>query len=239
MPQKELFYIWTDYQTAGRGQAGNSWESEEGKNLTFSVLLCPKDIPVEALFRLSMLVPLALVRVLRQTTGLPATIKWPNDIYIGDRKVCGILIENLLSSPSEGEAGGLFSIAGIGLNINQTRFVSPAPNPTSLAIETGREWDRKALLLQYIDELRTMRSLLTQPSELKQAYMSMLYRREGYHPYVEREVSTQPTTIQQAITEGMFMARIADILDDGQLLLETPTGERRTYHFKQIRYIIN
>lgn len=227
LPQEEFFTIWTGNQTAGRGQAGNSWESEPGKNLTFSVLLRPNDIPTEAYFRLNMLVSLAVIT----TLGGSATIKWPNDIYIGDRKLCGILIENILGAER-------FAIAGIGLNVNQTRFVSPAPNPTSLALETGREYALEPLLEQIIDEMKKLRPLLTEPETQKAMYMQHLYRRDGYYPYVEREVSTAPTMIQQERTPETFEARIADILDDGTLLLERRNGETRNYHFKQIRYVL-
>lgn len=243
LPQPEMFHIWTDYQTAGRGQSGNTWESERGKNLTFSVLLCPDDIPVEALFRLSMLVPLAIVNTLNSPerealNGHRATVKWPNDIYIGDKKLCGILIENILPSSATDGLSRAYSIAGIGLNVNQKVFIGGAPNPTSLALETGHEWDREVLLGSIIDELSRLRPLLREPEALKAQYMQRLYRREGYHPYVEREVSTTPTMNATPDTEGLFMARIVDIEDDGHLVLETTDGDRRRYHFKQIRYVL-
>lgn len=226
--EQEFFTIWTGNQTAGRGQAGNSWESEPGKNLTFSVLLHVDDIPTEALFRLSMLVPLAIVNTLN---GGPATIKWPNDIYIGDKKVCGILIENVLGEQRS-------AIVGIGLNVNQRLFVSPAPNPTSLAQETGRDYELEPLLDAIIAEMRRLRPLLHEPEVLKREYMSRLYRREGYHPYVEREVSIAPTAIQQGTTDAVFEARILDVEQDGHLVLETRAGQIRKYHFKQIRYVL-
>lgn len=247
LPREEFFTIWAGEQTAGRGQAGNSWEAEPGKNLTFSTLLRPDDIPVEAFFRLNMLVSLAVVYTIQQTCGLlnseafnsssaafngcSATIKWPNDIYIGDKKVCGILIENILGEKK-------YAIAGVGLNVNQRVFVSNAPNPTSLALETGHEWELEPLLEQIIKEMKALRPLLCEPEELKSRYMRLLYRREGYWPYVEREVSTAPTMIAQGASADIFEARIIDILDDGTLLLERRDGEERNYHFKQIRYVL-
>ena len=247
LPREEFFTIWAGEQTAGRGQAGNSWEAEPGKNLTFSTLLRPDDIPVEAFFRLNMLVSLAVVNTIQQTYGLLnseafnsssaalnggiATIKWPNDIYIGDKKVCGILIENILGEKK-------YAIAGVGLNVNQRVFVSNAPNPTSLALETGHEWELEPLLEQIIKEMKALRPLLCEPEELKSRYMRMLYRREGYWPYIEREVSTAPTMIAQGASADIFEARIIDILDDGTLLLERRDGEKRNYHFKQIRYVL-
>lgn len=242
LPQEEFFTIWTDNQTAGRGQAGNGWEAEPGKNLTFSVLLRPDDIEAGALFRLSMLVPLAIVRVLNEQVTLPepATIKWPNDIYVGDKKICGILIENILSHQAR------YSIVGIGLNVNQRVFVSNAPNPSSLALLTGQEYDREVLLEAIVAQTRSLRPWLQEPERLKKEYMQYLYRREGWYPYVEREVSTAPTMIVQReectprglVQSEQFMARIVDVEDDGHLVLQTEDSQEHRYHFKQIRYVI-
>lgn len=233
LPREEFFTIWAGEQTAGRGQAGNSWEAEPGKNLTFSTLLRPDDIPVEAFFRLNMLVSLAVVNAINSEAfnGCRATIKWPNDIYIGDKKVCGILIENLLGEKK-------YAIAGVGLNVNQRVFVSNAPNPTSLALETGHEWELEPLLEQIIKEMKALRPLLCEPEELKSQYMRLLYRREGYYPYVEREVSIAPTMIQQGATPESFDAKIVDVKDDGTIVLERRDGKKKNYHFKQIRYVL-
>ena len=123
-----LYTIRTDFQTAGRGQAGNSWESEEGKNLLFSSLLRYEGIRAADQWRLSMLVAVACWEVLAKY--LPKdwlTIKWPNDIYYGDKKLVGILIENSLSGSMVDH-----TIAGIGVNVNQTEWLSNAPNPMSM-----------------------------------------------------------------------------------------------------------
>ena len=115
-------------QTAGRGQRGNSWESEPHKNLTFSVLLKPQHIIAREQFYISEIVSVAIVNTLRKyIIDQPIAIKWPNDIYVNDDKICGILIENTLSGYSISQ-----SIAGIGININQQTFLSNAPNPISL-----------------------------------------------------------------------------------------------------------
>lgn len=113
-------------QTAGRGQRGNKWESEPGKNLTFSILLCP-DIEARSQFEMSMLVSLAVADFIDAVLGRRAAkVKWPNDIYVADGKICGILIENRLSGTMLERA-----VAGIGINVNQTVFRSGAPNPVS------------------------------------------------------------------------------------------------------------
>ena len=125
--------IATREQTAGRGQRGNSWEAEPGKNLTFSMLLRPRGLHAARQFELSMVVSLAIADAIDALLpqGVRTAVKWPNDIYIGMEKVCGILIENRLAGPFIE-----YSVAGIGININQRRFLSDAPNPTSAVVRT-------------------------------------------------------------------------------------------------------
>lgn len=128
------------YNESGRGQRGNSWESEPFKNLTFSLLLRPEHIPANRQFLLSEIVSLATVDVLnRYATGF--SIKWPNDIYWHDKKIAGILIENVLSGSTFSRA-----IIGMGLNINQKNFYSDAPNPVSLYQITGRTYKIEKIL---------------------------------------------------------------------------------------------
>ena len=121
-----------DFQTAGRGCGTNSWESERGSNLLFSILLHPKDIKANQQFLISEIIALALAETIAKRVGEGVSIKWPNDIYWHDRKLCGILIEHRLSGDTIAE-----SIIGVGLNVNQTVFVSNAPNPVSLKQITG------------------------------------------------------------------------------------------------------
>lgn len=229
-----LYTIRTDYQSAGRGQAGNSWESEDGKNLLFSSLLrC--SVSASEQFYLTMLVSVAMVDMLAQylpQEGL--CIKWPNDIYYGDKKLSGILVENTLM-------GGrvAYSIVGIGLNVNQQEFRSKAPNPVSMQQITGQEYDVQMLLEHYLKVLEHWMNVPLQV--LKAAYMKHLYRREGWYPYVEREVSVAPTTLASAEekTENrVFMAELVDVSPMGELVLRTDKGEVRTYHFKQIRFVL-
>ena len=227
-----LYTIRTDFQTAGRGQAGNSWESEEGKNLLFSALLRYNDIRATEQWRLSMLVAVALWDVLaKYLPQKPLTIKWPNDIYFSDKKLVGILIENSLSGQYIG-----YSIVGIGLNINQTEWQSNAPNPISMKQITGQEYKAETLMNEWI---HAMANWEIQPTEaIQTAYLQHLYRREGWHTYVEREVSVAPTAIAQSGIEGAFMAEIAGITPQGELILRTENNEEKTYHFKQIRFVI-
>lgn len=227
-----LYTIRTDYQTAGRGQAGNGWESEDGKNLLFSTLIRSDIRPAEQ-FRLTMMVSVAMWEMLSQY--LPndlLTIKWPNDIYYGDKKLAGILVENILSGDRIA-----YSIAGIGLNVNQLEFKSGAPNPISMQQIMGEEYDVEVLLSGFLNALQVCFDMPTEV--LKEAYMAHLYRRKGAFPYIEREVSIAPTMIACAAeAEQMFMAEIEDVTPLGQLVLCTGGDEVRTYHFKQIRFVI-
>ena len=129
----EYTTVCADYQTAGKGQRGNTWESERGKNLMFSLVLYPTFLQPQRQFILSQLTALAVRDTLTRWAG-DIRIKWPNDIYWQEKKICGILIENELNA--EGIAR---SIIGIGLNVNQTKFHSDAPNPVSLRQITGGE----------------------------------------------------------------------------------------------------
>ena len=227
-----LYTIRTDYQTAGRGQAGNGWESEDGKNLLFSTLIRSDIRPAEQ-FRLTMMVSVAMWEMLSQY--LPndlLTIKWPNDIYYGDKKLAGILVENILSGDRIA-----YSIAGIGLNVNQLEFKSDAPNPISMQQIMGEAYDVEVLLSGFLNALQVCCEMPTKA--LKDAYMKHLYRCKGAFPYIEREVSIAPTMIVRAAeAEQMFMADIEDVTPLGQLVLRTDGDEVRTYHFKQIRFVI-
>ncbi len=209
-------------QTAGRGQRGNSWESEPGKNLTFSLLLRPAWVEVSRQFAISQAVSLAIVTVLEQRLGLQAqlSIKWPNDIYAGDRKICGILIENSLT-------GNVISrcIVGVGINVNQTLFKSDAPNPVSMAQLAGREFSVVELATEFVAEMLAAVDRLQAEEgvmEIASQYFSRLWRGEGYYPYVD-------------VASGeAFEARIHSIGPMGHLTLQTTAGQLRTYAFKQV-----
>ena len=227
-----LYTIRTDFQTAGRGQAGNSWESEAGKNLLFSALLRYEGIHAAKQWRLSMLVAVALWDTLSKY--LPQeqlTIKWPNDIYFGDKKLVGILIENSLSGQYVG-----YSIAGIGVNVNQTQWLSNAPNPISMKEITGKNYDVEALMNEWTCSMKSWELRTT--VEIRTAYMQHLYRSEGWHEYVERKVSIAPTAIAQKGIEDAFLAEIVNVTEQGELVLRLQNNEEKTYHFKQIRFVI-
>ena len=217
-PEGERF-LYTGYQTAGRGQTGNSWESEADKNLLCSILLPPN----KNLYFLNIAVGVAIIRVIQsvlcQRSGLYSvlSIKWPNDIYFGDKKVAGILIENAIIGNEV-----KYSIAGIGLNLNQTKFVSDAPNPVSLKQITGKEYDIDQWMKDLLDAIQ---AVLNEPEEAIWAdYKAHLYRREGWYPFEDKN--------------GTFEARISDVLPTGEIILCDRQGNQRICEFKQIRYVI-
>jgi len=227
-------FIRAGYQTAGRGQAGNSWESEADRNLLCSVLIDPQKVKDKRPFYLNVAVSVAVHRMVNSQFSIlnsPLAIKWPNDIYYGDKKIAGILIENMIIG-SELK----YAIAGIGLNVNQTTFVSDAPNPVSMKQITGREFNLDELMTRLLEEIDAAMS-----EDAWAYYKAHLYRREGLWLFVEREVSILPTMNvpkDDALSNKAFLARIKDITEQGEIVLQDEQGAERKYHFKQIRYII-
>lgn len=213
LKQNQSLVVWAEYQTAGRGCGTNTWESERGKNLTFSVLLHPEDVRANRQFVISMQVSLALCEALGRHVG-QLSIKWPNDIYWRDGKIAGILIENRLQGNMIRDC-----IVGIGLNVNQREFRSDAPNPVSLWQICEHEVGREELLDDFLQALSR-----TLGQDVRSRYLSMLYRRKGFHPYIDKE--------------GVFMAEIMEVEDDGRLVLSDEEGRLRRYAFKEVQFVI-
>lgn len=211
-------------QTSGRGQRGNSWESEPHKNLSFSLLLRPQHIIARQQFFISEAVSIAIVNTLRRhISNHKVSIKWPNDIYVDDSKICGILIENTLSGCNIAQ-----SIVGIGLNINQRIFLSDAPNPISLIHCISAETPLDKILNEVTDEIISTfdhYDSTQQFDTLHETYISMLWRGEGFHHY-----STPDGT--------QFMARISNVAPDGILSLTDTQGRTSTFAFKEVSAIL-
>lgn len=206
--------VTAEYQTAGKGCGANKWESERGKNLLFSVLLHPVTTAVREQFRISMAVSVALCEMLADYAD-GFSIKWPNDIYWNDRKICGILIENVVK-------GNVLvdSIVGVGLNVNQKVFVSDAPNPVSLCQIVGHECDRNRLLTDFLERLETMMERATLAAD----YERLLFRRHQMAAYADGA--------------GTFRATIQGVAPDGCLRMTDTDGRERKYAFKEIQFII-
>lgn len=225
--------VYTDRQTAGRGQRGNSWESEPFKNVTMSILLRPENVAPNQQFWLSEISALAVERVLSKYIG-NVSIKWPNDVYYKDFKICGMLIEHSLS-------GGKinYTIPGIGINVNQRVFLSDAPNPISLVNVLGHEVPTSEILDGLVDEILTMCDQLPEKAEeIHCEFLSKLYRRDGFHEY--------QSTIRSASADGLsvleegehFQARIVNVHPDGMLDLMTTEGHIHTFAFKEVAFIL-
>lgn len=220
-------------QTAGRGQRGNGWESEPDKNISFTTVLDSSQLPAERLWQLSMLAAVSVAEALR-SYGLEAEVKWPNDIYVGDLKICGILIENVLLGSRI-----CCSLAGIGVNVNQEVFVSNAPNPTSMKLLLGREFSKEEVLGRILREMERLWPLaLSDSRELHDRFMALLYRRTGSWLWREMETTTAPMMIGQDAQDADFRASIADVSEQGQLILRREDGSLSAYSFKEIKYII-
>ena len=214
----ELTSVYTDFQTAGRGQRGNSWESEARANLLFSFVLYPDFLEARKQFLLSQITALALQELLSQYTD-EIRIKWPNDIYWKDKKICGTLIENDLTGVHISR-----SISGTGVNLNQESFLSDAPNPVSLFQITGRRYDRKEILCDFMERVAQYYTLLKdgETELIASRYQAVLYRKEGFHAYKDKD--------------GSFRARICGIEPSGALILEDESGKRREYMFKEVSF---
>ena len=217
--------IYTPSQTAGRGQKGNSWESEDGKNLTFSHLLKRPPVKARDQFYLSEAAALAVVEALSGEAGDGFSVKWPNDVYWHDKKVCGMLLENSLDGSDIAHC-----IVGIGINVNQERFLSDAPNPVSLINITGHEHDLMALLKRVCSRIELLVESLGDDqarATLHQRYMAALYRNDGQlHPWEDA-------------SGNRFKASVAGIAPDGTLTLQHEDGTRHDYLFKQVKHIIS
>lgn len=219
---KDFALLTADWQTAGRGQRGTHWEADAGRNLLFSLRFQPRKVPAAEQFALSEALALA-IRAALAATGDGFCVKWPNDIYWRDRKVCGILLEHQLQGSRIVE-----TIAGVGINVNQADFRSDAPNPVSLLQITGRETPLAELLRSVLAEFeqRLRKAVQGRYGELHEEYRKHLFHGEGLHAYFD--VARLQT----------FEAEIARISPLGTLTLRLPGGEERTYAFKEVKTII-
>lgn len=215
-----LTLVTAEFQTAGRGAGTNRWESERSQNLLFSLISYPKGLLANQMFALSEVTALAIRDALSSyTPGFQ--IKWPNDIYYNDKKISGMLIENDLRGKWVHR-----SIIGVGVDINQTRFLSDAPNPVSLAQILGKAVERNQVLNSILLQFNHYYGMMEreQFSELHNRYMQHLYRRNALHPYAD--------------ATGTFQARIIDVEPTGHLVLECQNGEQRRYDFKEVSFLI-
>jgi len=218
--------IWSKNQTSGRGQRGNKWDSEPFKNGTFSIILKPSFLPVDEQFYLNKIVSLAVADfvsdILKNThPNNTVAIKWPNDIYVGDKKLAGILIENSLRNNHINN-----SVIGIGININQTQFNSNVQNPISLKLICENDFNIEnciAELCSYF-EARYLQLKSNHLEKINKEYEKKLYRYGEWANF--------------SIGEKVFKARITGISKEGMLIIETPDAKKHDYGFKEIASVI-
>lgn len=217
---EELTVVVADFQTSGRGQRGNSWESDSGKNLLFSIVIFPEFLEARRQFLISQIISLAIKEEL-DTYTTDISIKWPNDIYWKEKKICGMLIENDLMGRNISQ-----SIAGIGININQETFHSFAPNPVSLRQITGKEFDLFEILKNIVLRIQSYYSLLKKGNteSIVCQYEMSLFRKEGMHRFKD--------------ANGEFLARIIRVEPEGRLILEDEMLNKRGYMFKEVEYLL-
>jgi len=206
-------------QTAGRGQQKNVWESEPGENLLFSIVLCPDFLEIRRQFMLSKVVTLCIYKALNKYVD-SLKIKWPNDIYAGNQKLGGILIENSVMS-------GLLksAVVGIGLNVNQTTFYSDAPNPVSLRLLTNQHYDCEIILSEILSGINGYYALLHEGQEdvIDQEFLSVLYQLNEKHLYKSED--------------EIFEGEIIGVNDIGQLQIRKNDGKVREFHFKEVEFL--
>ena len=208
----------TDNQTAGKGQQGNTWYSAAQQNLTFTVILLPKELLFEDSFYLNIISSLAVAETLEKFVGFEktVTVKWPNDVYIENKKASGILIETILRGNKINSI-----VLGIGLNINQENFA--LATATSLCIATGKKQDLQEVLNIVSERLEfyVAKFETSSKGELFDAYKNKLMGLNRKNTFRDRE--------------GVFTGYIRDVAKNGTLLLEKETGELKSYQFKEVQ----
>ena len=213
--------ISTYNQHQGKGQSGSKWESEPDKNISITFILYPSFILARQQFLLNQAISLGVKDFTSMYINNGVKIKWSNDIYVNDNKIAGILIQNTLTGPNIHS-----SIVGIGININQSKFVSDAPNPTSLRLETLQNYslDELTEILCWKIEIRYLQLRQNAFQQLKTDYLNCLYR------YMEDALYQEPNG-------DVFQGRIIGIEDSGKLMLESKKG-LRSYAMKEVKFII-
>ena len=242
---------WALEQTAGIGQRGNHWEAEAGKNLTFSLVLHPIFLLAERQFKLTEALSLALIDFLsplapqgrrpqfipplsrgggRKPEGfhLSPSIKWPNDIYVGNRKICGTLVSTHLTTQaikqSSNQAIISSAICGIGLNVNQTVFPDWVPNPTSLALLSGKEFELEPLLKSLLSCIEKRYCNLKSELDPETEYLSHLlnFNFPARYQYQGKEI----------------IATITGVDPHGHLLLATSDGQNISCNMNEISLLL-
>ena len=211
--------IWAHYQTCGRGEGGNTWESKAGKNLTISIILRPEFLEPRHQFYISKIIALGIKDFINLFSD-GVTIKWPNDIYVKDDKISGILIENSFLGDKYS-----YCVVGIGININQRRFSSNLINPTSLSLITNHSFVLKECLFLLISLLDNRYITLKENKfdQIDRDYNNNLYRYKKIHSY--------------ETPDGIIQAEIIGVKKTGEIMLSVTDNKIRSFGFKEVGYL--
>jgi BirA family biotin operon repressor/biotin-[acetyl-CoA-carboxylase] ligase len=214
--------ISASFQTDGRGQLGSRWESSAADNIILSIVFYPTFLMPSEQFELNRAISLAVRDTLQHYLAAPVKIKWPNDIYVNEKKICGILIQNTLQT-----TGIMSSIVGIGININQDVFSDDTVKATSLILQTNEQQDLVPIqenLCQNI-EARYLQLKTRKFAPLHKAYLSHIYQLEKWHTYKRRYDSQ------------IFKGKIIDISDDGFLEILLKNNEIESFNLKEVQFL--
>jgi BirA family transcriptional regulator, biotin operon repressor / biotin---[acetyl-CoA-carboxylase] ligase len=206
-------------QPKGKGLLTNRWESEARKNITMSVLLAPEFLPIPMQFQISKVVSLAVCQVVSMFAP-NVSIKWPNDVYIGSKKVAGILIENSIMGAVLSS-----SVVGVGLNVNQVEFRSDAPNPVSLAQILGCSLELPEVIQILLDRFNELYARLEEghSDTIDSMYLDCLYRKNVWAQYSDKL--------------GAYTGKIVGVSEVGMLQIERENGTVSEYHFKEVVFL--
>jgi len=213
--------IISGFQTKGKGQGGSIWHSEKGKNLLFSFVFLPEYLDASESFYISKIIAISLAEVLGERLK-NIKIKWPNDIFAGNKKIAGILIENSISGPHV-----IRSIAGVGMNLNQIAFpiFSPGPEATSMKLELGELVDKDKILNRILEKMKYWLGELN-----RKAYENI---ERNYH---ERLLNFSTWACYRAGNEE-FEACITGVESNGSLKLKMRNGSTRKFTFKEVSFV--
>ena len=219
-PLPEGSIIWALDQTGGRGQGNNNWKSDPGKNLTFSIVFYPTFLSAYQQFYMSKVVALAVFDFISLYTD-KVSIKWPNDIYVTNRKIAGILIEHVIERTYIKQ-----TIAGIGININQDRFPKDLSNPVSLNQLTEQKYSIDEILGEVIEVLDYRYSMLKSKdlSTIDKNFNESLYQ----YLIPSKYISNNET----------FEGTITGVEQTGELVIKDNSGKIRKFLHKEVEFVL-
>lgn len=218
---KQKTAILTYNQLKGKGQLGATWYSEQGNNISMSLIISPEFLQIEDQFLLSQMTALAVRKIVQRHFQSKVMIKWPNDILIGKRKVAGILINNTLQGSTI-----TTSIIGIGINVNQVKFPSDLPFATSMLLESEIKFDLNILVSELLDAFDEYYEWLKNGKYelLRSKYLEYLY---GFQ-----------LPLEFILPEGtQICGKILDVLNNGRLKVRTKEGDR-TFDIRELKFML-